>query len=89
MNDEPEDMGAHSTGRNRRSPAWLEDYVTDEANFVDAEQYNLVVSTPSEDPTTLEEAVKESKWRKAIHLWHLATYHSSSWSKKDWSQMGL
>lgn len=78
-NREPRQTSAQSAGRNRRKPAWLEDYVTNEVQYSDDEQHNLAIFEPSEDPVFYEDAAKCSHWRKAMDTEMEAIERNDTW----------
>lgn len=57
-----------TSGRIRGKTVWFDDYVTLENMYTENELHNLAVFSQSEDPTTFEEAVKRSVWRKPMDL---------------------
>lgn len=48
----------HSAARNRRTPYWMEDYVTDAGLYEEEETQNIVLYTATRDSYTYEEASK-------------------------------
>ncbi|GJV64548.1 retrovirus-related pol polyprotein from transposon TNT 1-94 [Tanacetum coccineum] len=68
--DQPTNKPGPSTtlvreGRQRRTPSYLQDYVTGDDIDLDEEQVNAV-EIAHNDPVHYEEAVKESKWKIAM-----------------------
>jgi hypothetical protein len=61
-----------------RRPAYLDDYVSNEATKAQA-LHNLAVFSSSEDPTTYEEVVKHEIWRKAMDLELEAIESNDTW----------
>jgi hypothetical protein len=60
-----------------RRPAYLDDFVTNENYKISQDLQNLAVFSPSEDPTTYDEAAKHDVWRKAMDA-EIATIESNN-----------
>jgi transposase InsO family protein len=73
-NDE-EELGKRVT----RRPAYLDDFVTNENYKISQELQNLAVFSPSEDPTTYDEAAKHDVWRKAMDAEIAAIENNNTW----------
>ena len=57
----------------------MQDYVSGEGLSKEEERQNLVLFTISEDPVSFEEAVKSSRWRKAMKVEIRAIEENETW----------
>nr|AFP55578.1 copia-type polyprotein [Rosa rugosa] len=66
--------------RNRRQPIWMQGYVSGEGlSEEEQELHNLAVFTPSDDPSSFEEAVVHSRWREAMRAEIEAIETNDTW----------
>ena len=63
--------------RQRRTPGWMDDYVT-EGRFFDGEDLNAMMVTLN-DPISFAEAVKNKKWREAMSAEIEAIERNQTW----------
>lgn len=85
-NNDNEEMSPHENvtqGRERRTPVWMEDYVSgDELSEEEAETY-MVQDDIGDDPIMFEEAVKHDKWRKAMDCEIKSIEKNQTWELSD------
>ncbi|MCH89726.1 copia-type polyprotein, partial [Trifolium medium] len=68
--------GDHLEERSRAPPSWLKDYV----RIAEVEEFHsFAVTTQCNDPETFYEAVKHSKWRKAMNVALDAIERNGTW----------
>ncbi|KAM5583100.1 hypothetical protein ABKV19_003159 [Rosa sericea] len=72
--------------RNRRTPFWMEDYVTGEELSENEEALNMVLYASGEDPNTFEEASNSLKWREAMDNEIRAIEKNGTWELADLPQ---
>ena len=76
-----EEVGEQRPQRVRKRPTWMIDYeVTDESDEDPLTHFSLFVDC---DPTAYEEAIKESKWCKAMDEEMAAIKRNNTWELTD------
>ncbi|BBH02600.1 ADP glucose pyrophosphorylase large subunit 1 [Prunus dulcis] len=68
--------------RQRRPPGWMTDYVSGN-ELSDNENIAQIALTGGNDPTAFDDAVKSSKWRKAMDLEIQAIERNDTWELID------
>lgn len=77
----PQRERGETSRRNVQAPEWLRDYVSGEG--ISEDESNIAMFSTLDDPTTFEDAVKETKWVKAIESEMQSIMKNDTWELVD------